>query len=356
MIAKFGLIPFERSLGALADNVTIINGALNAPGGADVELPAGEFFLDSSLITGPVISERLSGAGCGYQQTTRNPVNGRMSVLTSVAPEKKLPVLRVRCNSLTGGRFEIRGQPYLWDPDGGGARGEKIAVGIAFESRLGPWTGLHDLEHITVSECKTAIDVLGASYDESSKLVAGDFNNDNSTIEKLLLSNCDVGVHIANGQACAWTFRDVRLFGWGGRSKNDFVLCDVERGGDVKFDSVSMNHPQATVFRVARWSPQTRTFTAHNVRSDRYYKEPNYLTLFEYTGPPDPDAHFDVEITGTLNNMHVAEQFDAKKLIRIPKTSAIPLDGFRIKMAGMPTDGFVDIGGGFWRPTPALFY
>src|SRR4051812_16565624 len=108
MIAKFGLFAENG-----ARNSQLISGALSASGGADVEMPAGEYPIDPSIVTGRVICSSLTGAGAGYQQTTGNQVVGRVTVLTSSSPIKTLPLLRVRCNSLTGGRFELRGQPYL---------------------------------------------------------------------------------------------------------------------------------------------------------------------------------------------------------------------------------------------------
>jgi hypothetical protein len=269
--------------------------------------------------------------------------------------------VRIRGSAFTLAGVELRGREYT-DGSGEGAVNNpkpKAEIGVEFESRRGVfWTGLHRIGPITVSECKTAF-VMRGGYTDKGQFTAYEGNCDNGLIDGPIFSNCDCGVRLENIQALCWKLRDAKVFGWGGRSLNHFVLVDCVRGGDVVIDGLSLNHVDAAIFLVHDFNPNGPSFVCRDLKWDHVpYDKPGRLTMFEYAGRTDDPNNswqkFRVRVDGGMNNAEKKTDgtltFDPTVLVRIPKAARqFPLDDILVDIGMMPTAGFERVGN-WWKP------
>lgn len=309
-----------------------------------IRASAREFFFAGTIETSIRIGGALSGFGSrGYPMTSGHysPVGtwgGATTRFTRVDGEKGGAVLRLRGTGFIVEGIEFRGRPHLDDPTAEGPKtGTKTPVGIEVEGRAAPATGMHIIRNCTIAECTYGICARAGYYSSVGKFVPDENHADNSIVDGVWFHAVDSCFRSENQQALVWSFRDIAVGGWGGAGANQTVICDIVRGGNVTVDGLSLNQPQATIFKVRDYSHNTQRLVCNNFRWDTFTAPTAYLTLFYYDGPIRPDLswyQWTVRISGHIANFDKNPPYDATKLLHVPPN--LPMDDFKLDVARLP--------------------
>lgn len=286
--------------------------AANPP--KSVTLPVGTVYIN-----GPIKTRRVTGCGrintdgaYGYALDGNPALTGAMCRVVQLA--KGQPVLR-----LSGAGF------YAVDPMEFVGDGASSAIEV--EGCFSLATGEHRFGNIIFRNWGCAFDALAGHY-KDGKFVADENHADNCTVNGCGTFNVGTFFRSRNQQAVQWAFRDCVVNFLGG--PNDQIVADLVRGGNITFDSLMINHPRVTLFRVRDYSPNNCNLVCRDFRYDRPLAKDPYVTLFEYTGDPKAAASYkwDVRISGFIA-AHFTK-FEPQRLYKVPEN--LPRDGWDIRV------------------------
>jgi len=307
-----------------------------------IRASAKEFFFAGTIET----SKRVGGCVLGFgtrsyplpsgHYNAGGTLGGATTRFTRVDGERGGAVLRLRGAAFRVEGIEFRGRPYIFDPTGEGPReGAKTPVGIEVEGRNSPATGQHIIRNCTITECTYGI-CARAGYYEAGKFITQENHADNSIVDGVLFHTVESCFRSENQQAVVWSFRDIFVSTPGGGGLNHTVVCDIIRGGNIAIDGLSLNHPQATIFKVRDYNPGNHRLVCNNLRWDAYTAPTDYLTLFHYDGPLFKNMSslkWSVRVSGHL--VHSEQPpYDHSKLLRVPP--ALPRDDIKFDISRLP--------------------
>lgn len=274
---------------AIAEHRTIPAGTLYVSGTATTEAKVG---------CGRLYSKGSFGVG-GYPSD-----HAAVGSMTRVVQLGHGPIVR-----LSGDGF-VADDPIEWVGDG-----ESAAFEV--EGRADPPSGRHRFRNQIFTDCGAAFKCV-ATPDEA--------HADMSLVEGCEFYNCDRVFWSCNQQALGWTFRSCAVNVLG--TKN-CIVADIERGGWLTFDGLTLNHPRVMLLRVRDYSPNNCDFVFRDVRRDIPTAPDNYLRLVDYVGDESQAANCPWRIKMEVN----AVGCDPKKLYCVPAT--LPREGWHIEVEGV---------------------
>lgn len=251
------------------------------------QLQHGTYYINGPVLTRPIV-------GCGRIKTDGSfgtPQDGhptRTGAQVRIVQLGKGPCLR-----LCGAGF-ILDDPIEWVGDGASAI-------IEVEGRAEIPTGRHRFRNQIFQNAGAWVKCLGGYYN-GIDVVDDENHADNSIIDGCEGFNCDRALWLQNQQAVNWKLRDCVINKLGDKA---CVVADIERGGEVTITGLCINDPQATIFRIRDYSPNTCRLICRDFARDRMPAESfpgNYLRLLDYVG--SGDYRWDIEISGVVKTHH----------------------------------------------------
>lgn len=272
--------------------------------------------------------------------------------------------IRIRNHGFKTTGIEWFGRPYYVNDSGGQGptTGTKVPVGFEVEGRSSEPTGGLMFYDSLIAECTDALIFRGGYYNSSNVFVSEATHADNGIVSGVNFIACSRGVVSENIQAMIWNFHNIRVMCFGGVGVVPMILCNAISGGSYHFTgTLGLDHPKITLLKVTNFSPNNADFSIANFKWDGFYgTASNYLTLFNYAGPINPDLpnqQYKVRINGHMANMVAGVDYDESKLIVIPDSSGSRLDrsNILVNVQNMDVGDFELVGDGPWyRPiTPA---
>ncbi len=302
-----GLIPDNRL--AASDNSTRWSRANAA--GKIVTVPLGTIYIGETITTRPVDGcARFESAGAGGCTVGGHPtLTGARSRVVMLG---KGPSVRL------SGSGAIAEQPIEWVGDGESAIFE-------VEGRDSPPSGRHRFKNQVCVDAGAAIKCLAGYYDATGNFVPCETHGDLSIVDGCETFNCDRLFWSQNQQSVIWKFRDcvVNVLG-----PKDCVVADLERGGHVTFDGLTICHPRTTLFKLRDFSPNNCRLVCRDMHVDRSTQTDFHCTLVDYSGPP---YEWPIHIDGFIATYLTA--FDTTKLYRVPAN--MPREDWRVELDGM---------------------
>ncbi len=274
--------------------------------------------------------------------------------------------MTTRSNGLDIGKFQIGGRRWII---GSTYVGTRATVGIDCESRdaatgqeldpvetqEAPPAGFTYIHDINIQECQIGIRAMAGYYSVvGGELVYHQYesNCDQVTVERIAFFGNGECFRFENNQAVGWNIRDISVNMVDG---NDVTVFNVLRGGDISASGIMLNHRQVYLYVQSLDDQNTSCSRLRDVVWDVGVNLPGkFLCLYKYDGALRSnmsDVHAAVEITGHWKYRDPST-YDLTKIIQVPRGRNFNLSNIHIKMIGMPTTHFIDIGGGFYTPDP----
>ncbi len=339
-----------------------------------VNLAAKEF----AILSQPIYTAHRTGGGFTGQggRTTAFPQaayesassqGGMITQITRLWEEEDedrtyRPIILVRGSGQEVGKLQLNGRRWIFGSTF--AEGDRATAGIEVEARDqtiqgSPPVGFNYLHDLTIQQCDVGISALGGYYDITDgelTFVTALTNCDQCTVERVAFFGItDDCFRFDNGQAVGWSFKDISV---NMTDSADVNIFNVLRGGDITANNIIVNHRQANLYVQSTNDQNNSCAWLHNVVWDLGADLPGkFFCLYKWAGAITDDmssVHAAVEIVGDWKE-RTPGTFDATKIIQVPRGKNFNLSNIRIKMIGMPTTHFTDIGGGFFTPDPAYW-
>jgi hypothetical protein len=340
-----------------------------------------EFFTSGGSIR---TSERWGGNMYGVGSiswlfSSLDPYVGSMTKITRVDGALQTggntSILRVRGNSQRIEGIAFSGKPWAYavtpgeGPNSPTAQppGTATPIGLEFEGQnfstfdqTGPPSGLHQIRNCGIFSCDTAIFQRNGVYDNSGVYhdAGSGANGDNVTVENLVVVDVDTVFKSDNVQALLWDFDRLYVIFWGGSGFRPITVFDAIKCSNITCRVLSMNHPAVVLHQVTDNFAQ-RLICEH-MRWD-VGGAAQYMTLFKYAdaAPVLSDMspfQFNVRVSGELPN-HTNYPYPLKRLIEVPQVNnefggRFPTRDLLFDLNNLPKDGFINVGGGWWKPGP----
>jgi len=324
---------------------TLKNGTVLKPPQRSVWIPPNEIFLRPGLVLPFRTGNKLLGAGgrvVAYPSSMRanagGTAGGPTSQLTFVVDddnESDLPFGIAACtngfeigNLLICGRRWLIGDTYL---------STRLATGLILGGNTFPPSGYSYIHDMTFLHCDEGILVDKYKWDAAGSTLC-EQGADQSTIERVAFHVWNTCVHFNNEQAVGWSGQDIHVnepYSWSGE---DCVAIWIERGGDIDFKNLIINHRKCTVLKQNTDLPNSGSFNIGKVKWDLQADYSGmYLCLYKWAGSTWSD------MSGVNCSLEMGpidwprdSGFDASKVIQIPTGKSFPVHKLRFNFHRAP--------------------